>query len=142
MCPEQSQLGQAGTGLVSASLSTTWPLSEEAPAHPPGDPGLGGAGLPRRPLHPWGAQRCSRGLATAQTQAVGSPASKERKSGPPVGGGSMPELQGHLGLSSSTPRLIYGGHNGALDGEARPSGAGRKGAVASTSAGRWVRGLT
>lgn len=92
MCPEQSQLGQAGTGLVSASLSTTWPLSEEAPAHPPGDPGLGGAGLPRRLL-----QRgcCSmgglRGAAEAwpwpRHRQWGPQASKERKSGPPGGQG-------------------------------------------------------
>lgn len=104
--------------------------------------GWEGPGCPGDSSIHGGAQRCSRGLATAQTQAVGSPGQQREKVRAPVGGGSMPEVQGHLGLSSSTPRLTYGEHNGALDGEARPSGAGRKEAVASTSAGRWVRGLT
>ena len=114
---------------------------------PTGRPGAGRgraapATPPKRLRFQWGAPRCGRGLAVAQTQAVGSPGQQREKSGPPVGGASMPELQGHSGLSSSTPRLIDGGHSGALEGEARPSGSGRKEAVASTSGGRWAQGLT
>ena len=107
--PGVELLGPAGNGL---SIHHLVPIREALPACPCslGHLGLGRAGLPpkpppeRPPCHGW-AQRCSQGLAVAP-----SPGAQKKRQGP-RGWSSMGEIQGHSGVTLSTPWLIYGGHS-------------------------------